>query len=104
MPLKVIIVGAGLAGLGAAIALNRSGHEVQVSYTTPTRESIPTKPQVLEQSGFLNEIGAAIHVAPNATRILRDWGCDFEKLQGVECKRLQIWDVKGDLVSTPVVS
>jgi Phytoene dehydrogenase and related proteins len=30
MPLKVVVVGAGLAGLGAAIALNRSGHEVQV--------------------------------------------------------------------------
>lgn len=34
MPLKVIVVGAGLAGLGAAIALNRSGHEVQVCFST----------------------------------------------------------------------
>lgn len=30
MPLKVIVVGAGLAGLGAAVALKRSGHEVEV--------------------------------------------------------------------------
>lgn len=30
MPLKVIVVGAGLGGLGAAIALNRAGHDVQV--------------------------------------------------------------------------
>ena len=30
MPLKVVVVGAGLAGLGAAIALSRSGHEVLV--------------------------------------------------------------------------
>lgn len=59
--------------------------------------------QVLEQSGFLNEVGAAIHVAPNATRILRDWGCDFEKLQAVQCKRLQVWDEKGYLLSTPIV-
>lgn len=30
MPLKIIVVGAGLAGLGAAIALNREGHDVEV--------------------------------------------------------------------------
>ena len=29
-PLKVIIVGAGVAGLSAAIGLRRAGHEVQV--------------------------------------------------------------------------
>ncbi|PYH84659.1 hypothetical protein BO82DRAFT_390027 [Aspergillus uvarum CBS 121591] len=64
MPLKVVVVGAELAGLGAAIAL------------------------------FLNEVGAAIHVAPNATRILRDWGCNFDNLQA--------WDSDGNLVYTPV--
>ncbi|KAJ5307276.1 FAD/NAD(P)-binding domain-containing protein [Penicillium atrosanguineum] len=88
MPLKVVVVGAGLAGLGAAIALNRSGHEVQV----------------IEQSSFLNEVGAAIHVAPNATRILREWGCDFEKLQPVHCTKVQLWTSAGDLISTPVVT
>lgn len=30
MPLKVIIVGAGLGGLGAAIAFTRAGHDVEV--------------------------------------------------------------------------
>lgn len=30
MPLKIIIVGAGLGGLGAAIALTRAGHHVEV--------------------------------------------------------------------------
>ena len=35
MPLQVIVVGAGLAGLGAAIALNRAGHNVQVPLAFP---------------------------------------------------------------------
>jgi salicylate hydroxylase len=30
MPLKVIIVGAGLGGLAAAIELTRAGHDVEV--------------------------------------------------------------------------
>ncbi|KAL4867119.1 hypothetical protein BDV12DRAFT_186885 [Aspergillus spectabilis] len=88
MPLKVIVVGAGLAGLGAAIALNRAGHEVVV----------------LEQSGFSSEVGAAIHVAPNASRILRDWGCNFDTLRAVPCDKLQVWDAAGKLIYTPVVT
>lgn len=32
MPLKVVIVGAGLGGLAAAIAFTRAGHDVEVSH------------------------------------------------------------------------
>ncbi|KAE8323316.1 hypothetical protein BDV39DRAFT_208874 [Aspergillus sergii] len=88
MPIKVVVVGAGLAGLGAAISLSRAGHEVQL----------------IEQSGFLNEVGAAIHVAPNATRILKAWGCDLESLHSVHCNKLQVWDASGNLVWTPIVT
>ncbi|KAE8413919.1 hypothetical protein BDV36DRAFT_303812 [Aspergillus pseudocaelatus] len=88
MPIKVVVVGAGLAGLGAAISLSRAGHQVQV----------------IEQSGFLNEVGAAIHVAPNATRILKGWGCDLESLHPVHCNKLQVWDASGNLMWTPIVT
>ncbi|KAI9822970.1 MAG: cis-Golgi t-SNARE syntaxin [Phylliscum demangeonii] len=59
--LKVIIVGAGIAGLNAAIGLSRAGHDVVI----------------LEQSRFTNEVGAAITIGPSATRILTAYGFDY---------------------------
>ncbi|KAI9776705.1 MAG: hypothetical protein M1839_009432 [Geoglossum umbratile] len=56
--LDVLIVGAGIAGLSAAIALRRAGHCAEV----------------FEQSSFADEVGAAIQLPPNAMRILVKWG------------------------------
>ncbi|KAG7406340.1 hypothetical protein ACKAV7_014306 [Fusarium commune] len=86
MPLKVIIAGAGLGGLGAAIAMARAGHNVEV----------------FEQSRFLNEIGAAIHIAPNATRVLKSWDIDFTELQAVLCNAIKVYDHTGKLIFVPV--
>ncbi|KAJ9635618.1 hypothetical protein H2204_005792 [Knufia peltigerae] len=58
--LHIIIAGAGIGGLAAAIALRQQGHHVKV----------------YEQSRFANEIGAAIHVTPNAMGVLRHIGID----------------------------
>ena len=57
-PLRCIIVGAGLGGLSAAIALRSTGHDVLV----------------LEQADVLGTVGAGIQLAPNAARLLDRWG------------------------------
>lgn len=53
-PLKVIVVGAGIAGLSVALGLKKTGHEVVI----------------LERAHEIAEVGAGIQVAPNAARIL----------------------------------
>lgn len=57
-PLRILICGAGLGGLGAAIALRRKGFEVVV----------------LESASTLSEIGAGIQIPPNSSRILEAYG------------------------------
>ncbi|KZL66792.1 salicylate hydroxylase, partial [Colletotrichum tofieldiae] len=69
-PLKILIAGGGIAGLSAAVGLRRAGHEVHV----------------YERSALNNEIGAAIHVCPNAARALLAWGLDPVKAKFVVVK------------------
>ncbi|KIW45522.1 uncharacterized protein PV06_03907 [Exophiala oligosperma] len=62
MQLDIVIIGAGLGGLSAAICLARKGHKVKV----------------LERNAGLSEYGAGIQLSPNATRILDSWGLSSE--------------------------
>jgi salicylate hydroxylase len=53
------IIGAGIGGLAAALALRRVGASVRV----------------IERAAEAAEIGAGIQLGPNATRLLDQWGC-----------------------------
>jgi salicylate hydroxylase len=55
---SVVIIGAGVGGLTLALALRQWGIEAEI----------------LEQSAGLREVGAAVALAANATRLLRDLG------------------------------
>jgi len=56
----VLISGAGIAGLSAALACARVGRAVRV----------------VERAAVFGEVGAGIQIGPNVTRILHDWGLE----------------------------
>src|SRR5579872_5500911 len=59
---RIAIVGGGIGGLAAALALERRGAETVVC----------------EQSGSLSEIGAGLNLTPNAVKALRALGLEKE--------------------------
>ncbi|KAL3465219.1 hypothetical protein BJX64DRAFT_285762 [Aspergillus heterothallicus] len=62
--LNIIIVGAGLAGLGCAISSLLAGHRVHI----------------LESATEIKEVGAGIQILPNSSRVLQHWGIDAQLL------------------------
>lgn len=56
--MRVVVIGAGIGGLTAALALMRRGFEVQV----------------LEQARELREVGAGLQISPNGNRVLASLG------------------------------
>jgi salicylate hydroxylase len=87
--MSVVIVGAGIGGLTAALALRAQGIEVQV----------------LEQARELSEIGAGLQIASNAVRVLDDLGL-AERLAevSVAARAIRFRDLASDelLFETPL--
>lgn len=71
-PLDIAIIGAGLGGLSAAIALRRDGHRVRI----------------YERYDFANEVGASLSCAANGSRHLVEWGVDVPATKPVILKDL----------------
>lgn len=87
--LQVGVIGCGIAGLSATIALARAGHAVEV----------------FERSRFTHENGAALVIGVNATRVLASWGFDAHKYGAMDYSQLRRFDAKtGTLVSTEAYS
>jgi salicylate hydroxylase len=86
--LNVVIIGAGIAGVTTAAALDRAG----VPY------------QIYEQAGELGEVGAGVQLAPNSTRLL-------QRLPGIRLAdravtpsaiRMHHWE-SGDMLATTML-
>ncbi|KAL4802009.1 hypothetical protein BDV18DRAFT_148048 [Aspergillus unguis] len=83
--LEIIIVGAGLAGVGATIACLLAGHTVHL----------------LESAKEIGEIGAGIQVLPNSSRVLQHWGLGEELLKYATFPRFcNFVGWKGELISS----
>lgn len=82
--LDVAVIGGGIGGLSAAIALRRAGHIVTI----------------YERADFAGEVGASVSCAANGTRWLHEWDVDVQKGDPVVLKKLINRDWKtGDPVS-----
>ena len=76
---KIVVIGAGIGGLAAAVALRQRGFAIEV----------------YERAGKLEEVGAGLQVGPNAVKVLRALGLQdalrrnaFEPINMVSLK----WD------------
>src|SRR5271156_2739037 len=88
-PMRIMVIGAGIGGLAAALTLRRAGLDVQV----------------FEQAAELREVGAGIQISPNASRILYRLGLEGPmRRMGVRPHSILIrrWDDGRELARQPL--
>jgi salicylate hydroxylase len=87
--MRIIVIGAGIGGLAAALTLRRAGLDVRV----------------FEQASELREVGAGIQISPNASRILHRLGLE-EPMRHAGVRPLSIlirrWDDGRELARQPL--
>lgn len=83
---QVLITGAGIGGLAAALACSRAGRRVQV----------------FERAPAFSEVGAGIQLGPNVVKVLQAWGLDTALAQvAVFPEQLQVRSaLTGEVLAT----
>jgi salicylate hydroxylase len=83
-PLSIAIIGCGLGGLSAAIALRRQNHKVTI----------------FERYDFGGEVGASLSCASNGSKFLQEWDVPLADAKPVKLKSLIMHDwTSGDVTS-----